>query len=235
VKFGRKSKTEAPESGATETEAAEATEAEPTADEAVETDVEAAGAVPATEDAPADGPYDISEVDVDDDGVQRVDLGGFLITPSEGHELRLQVDEASQEVQSVMVAGSDGAVELRVFAAPRNGDLWSDVRRQIASETSRGGGTATEREGRWGTELECQVQVRGADGRSGTQPSRIVGINGNRWFLRATYLGRPAVNPERAADFEDVVARVVVRRGDTAMAPGDPLPIELPTNARRVS
>ena len=234
MKFGRKSKAEAPESGAAETEASKATEAEPTADEAVETDAEA-GAVPVTQDAPADGPYDISEVDVDGDGIQRVDLGGFLVTPSEGHELRLQVDEASQQVQSVMVAGSDGAVELRAFAAPRNGDLWSDVRRQIASETSRGGGTATEREGRWGTELECQVQVRGADGRTGTQPSRIVGINGNRWFLRATYLGRPAVNPERAADFEDVVARVVVRRGDTAMAPGDPLPIELPTNARRVS
>ncbi len=109
------------------------------------------------------------------------------------------------------------------------------MRRQIASETSRAGGTATEREGRWGTELECQVQVRTPEGRSGTQPSRIAGINGNRWFLRATYLGRPAVNPERAADFEDVVARVVVRRGDTAMAPGEPLPVELPTNARRVT
>ena len=151
--------------------------------------------MPVTEDAPADGPYDIAEVDVDEDGIQRVDLGGILISPSEGHELRLQVDEASQEVQSVMVAGDDGAVELRAFAAPRNGDLWSDVRRQIAAETSRGGGTATEREGRWGTELECQVQVRGPDGRSGTQPSRIVGINGNRWLLRATYLGRPAVEP----------------------------------------
>ena len=90
------------------------------------------------------------------------------------------------------------------------------------------GGTATEREGRWGTELECQVQVRGPDGRSGTQPSRIVGINGTRWLLRATFLGRPAVNPDRAADFEDVVARVVVRRGDAAMAPGEPLPVELP-------
>jgi len=232
VKFGRKSKTEAPE-----TEATEAASHETGTDEAGtdETGADESGALPVTEDAPADGPYDISEVDVDNDGIGRVDLGGLLISPSDGHELRLQVDEATQEVQSVMVAGDDGAVELRAFAAPRNGDLWEDVRRQIASETSRAGGTATEREGRWGPELECQVQVRTPEGRSGTQPSRIAGINGNRWFLRATYLGRPATNPERAADFEDVVARVVVRRGDTAMAPGEPLPIELPTNARRVT
>ncbi|MET1058900.1 MAG: DUF3710 domain-containing protein [Nocardioides sp.] len=227
MKFGRKSKTDAAEPEVTETDAAEATAGTAGDDES--------GAEPVAEDAPVDGPYDISEVDVDNDGVVRVDLGGLLIAPSEGHELRLQVDEATQEVQSVMVAGDDGAVELRAFAAPRNGDLWSDVRRQIASETSRAGGTATEREGRWGTELECQVQVRTPEGRSGTQPSRIVGINGNRWFLRATYLGRPAVNPERAADFEDVVASVVVRRGDAAMAPGDPLPVELPTNARRIT
>ena len=235
MKFGRKSKTEVTEPEATETEAAEAsgaTDAESTADG---TGADESRVLPVTEDAPADGPYDISEVDLENDGIQRVDLGGLLISPSEGHELRLQVDEATQEVQSVMVAGDDGAVEIRAFAAPRHGDLWSDVRRQIASETSRAGGTATEREGRWGTELECQVQVRTPEGRSGTQPSRIVGINGNRWFLRATYLGRPAVNPERAADFEDVVARVVVRRGDTAMAPGDPLPVELPTNARRIT
>ncbi len=233
MKFGRKSKTEAaePEAG----EAAEVTPDETGTDESGTDEPEDAGALPVTEDAPADGPYDISEVDLDNDGIARVDLGGLLISPSDGHELRLQVDEATQEVQSVMVASDDGAVELRAFAAPRNGDLWEDVRRQIASETSRAGGTATEREGRWGPELECQVQVRTPEGRSGTQPSRIVGINGNRWFLRATYLGRPAVNPERAADFEDVVARVVVRRGDTAMAPGDPLPVELPTNARRIT
>ena len=235
MKFGRKSKAEAPQPEADET-VSDDVEADEAADADLdETAADGSDALEVTEDAPADGPYDISEVDVDNDGIQRVDLGGFLISPSEGHELRLQVDEASQQVQSVMVAGDDGAVELRAFAAPRNGDLWEDVRRQIASETSRAGGTATEREGRWGTELECQVQVRTPEGRSGTQPSRIAGINGNRWFLRATYLGRPAVNPDRAADFEDVVARVVVRRGDAAMAPGDPLPVELPTNARRIT
>ena len=229
MRFGRKSRAE--QASVDET----AADATPEVDEVEETDDAAGTAATPAGDAPADGPYDIADVDVENDGVQRVDLGGFLIAPTDGTELRLQVDEASQEVQSVMVAAPDGAVELRVFAAPRNGDLWSDVRRQIASETSRGGGTATEREGRWGTELECQQQVRTADGRSGHQQTRIVGVNGPRWFLRATYLGRPAVDPDNAAEFEEVVAKVVVRRGDAAMPPGDPLPIVLPSNARRVS
>jgi hypothetical protein len=76
--------------------------------------------------------------------------------------------------------------------------------------------------------------VRTPDGRTATQPSRVIGINGPRWFLRATLLGRPAVEPEAAGPWEDVVAAVVVRRGPTAMAPGDPLPVTLPPSARRV-
>ncbi len=36
-----------------------------------------------------------------------------------------------------MLAGPDGALELRAFAAPRNGDLWSEVRPQIAGDVAR--------------------------------------------------------------------------------------------------
>src|SRR5918992_1897540 len=76
------------------------------------------------------GPWDVDDIDLED-GVDRVDLGGLLLAPSDGRELRLQVDEASGQIASVMVTGPDGAVELMPFAAPRNGDLWSDVRPQI--------------------------------------------------------------------------------------------------------
>ena len=92
-----------------------------------------------------------------------------------------------------MLAAQDGAVELRAFAAPRNGDLWSEVRPQIAAEFAQRGGTATEREGPFGTELLCQVAGRrSTTGGTGIQASRVVGINGPRWMLRATLLGRPA-------------------------------------------
>jgi len=190
-------------------------------------DVDATGA-----DEVVIGPYDADELPEDD--AERVDLGSLLIAPEPGRELRLQVDEASGAVQSVVLAGSDGALELRAFAAPRNGDLWSEARPQIASEVSGRGGTATEREGRWGPELVCRVQVRTPDGKTGTQDSRIIGINGPRWLLRATMLGKPATDVDGAGDWEDLLSRVAVRRGAQAMPVGEPLAVTMPPQARRV-
>lgn len=187
----------------------------------------------ASDEQHANGPYDVA--DLPDDDVQRVDLGALLIAPESGRELRLQVDESSGAVQSVVLAGKDGAIELRVFAAPRNGDLWSEVRPQIAADMAQKGGTATEREGRFGPELVCQVQVNRKEGGTTTQPSRIVGINGPRWLLRATFFGRPALEPDAAGEWEDTVTKIAVRRGDHAMRVGEALPMTMPEDARRVS
>lgn len=188
-----------------------------------------------SEKKPATGPFDITEVDVEEDGVERVDLGGLLISPAEGLELRLQVEEKSGDVQSVLIVGPTGAVDVRAFAAQRRGGLWDDVRRDIAADTAQKGGTATEREGRHGTELVCQAPVRTSEGKNATQPSRVSGIDGPRWFLRATFLGSPATDPEKAGPWEDAVEQIVVRRGDGPMAPGEPLPLHLPPQARKVS
>jgi hypothetical protein len=178
------------------------------------------------------GPFDAE--DLPEDGVERIDLGSLVLTPQEGRELRLQVDEASGDVQAVLLAGPDGAVELRAFAAPRNGDLWSEVRPQLAADMARRGGTATEREGEFGTELVCQLQVSRPDGTSASQPSRIVGVNGGRWLLRATVMGRPAMEDQLSAAWIETIRNVAVRRGAGAMRVGEPLPLVLPPQARRV-
>ena len=212
MRFGRKSRPEA---------APDESVAEASADPAEE------------QQAPTSGPYDAE--DVEGDGVERVDLGSLLIPPVDGAELRLQVDERTQQVQAVLLAGSDGALELRAFSAPRNGDLWSEVRPQLAADMARRGGTATEQQGRFGTELACRLTVQAPDGRTGEQPSRIVGINGSRWMLRATFLGQPALDAASAAPWEDTLGAIAVRRGDHAMPVGDPLPVVLPEQARRVT
>lgn len=180
------------------------------------------------------GPWDASEVDLEAEQLSRVDLGGLLVKGRPGLELRLQVDEASQQVAAVLLVGQEGAVELRPFAAPRSGGTWSDIRRQIAAETARRGGTATEAEGRFGTELRVEMPVRTQDGQSAVQPSRVLGIEGPRWLLRATLLGRPAMEPDTEHELEEVVRDVVVRRGTGPMAPGDPLPLTVPADARKV-
>ena len=78
------------------------------------------------------------------------------------------------------------------------------------------------------------MQVVGPDGSRAIQPSRIVGVNGGRWLLRATFLGRPAVEPENAETWEDALAAIVVHRGTHAMPAGDALPLVLPQDAQRM-
>lgn len=192
-----------------------------------ESTVEAGGTpVEPMVDEPRTGPFDIDELPEDD--VKRVDLGGLLVAPSQGKDLRVQVDQKSGHVRAVLLAGEKGALELRAYAAPRNGDLWEDIRPQIAADTSKKGGTASEREGRFGTELVCELSVRTSDGRTGTQTSRVIGINGPRWLLRATLHGEPAREPESAQDWEEVITQIAVRRGEHAMPVGEQLPLQLP-------
>jgi len=180
----------------------------------------------------AHGPWDSSEVDLEADPESRVDLGSLLITPVEGLEVQLQVDEASGQVAAVVVAGAEGAAELRAFAAPRNGDIWDDVRRAIAGEVAQIGGTATEAQGPFGPELRVSLTVELEDGQHAEQPSRVLGIRGPRWLLRATLFGRPAVEPDERGDVERALRDVVVRRGSDPVPPGDALPLTMPPQVR---
>lgn len=174
------------------------------------------------------GPWDADDVPGGIVEGERLDLGSLLLTPVDGMEVRLQVEEATQEVQSVLVAGPESAVELRAFAAPRGGNLWGEIMPRLAADYAQRGGTASPRDGRYGTELHCQLTVRTDDGRTGTQASRVIGINGPRWMLRATLLGRPAVEPDAVGPWDEVIETLVVRRGPQAMPVGAELPITLP-------
>jgi hypothetical protein len=178
--------------------------------------------------APVSGPLDVSEVDRSE---SYVDLGSLLVQPVEGLDLRLQVDEQTGTVMTVLLVAEEGVLEMRAFASSRGGDLWTDARREIAADTTRRGGTATEQEGSFGPELLCHVPVTGPDGEAMTQPSRVIGHTGPRWFLRATLAGRPAFDPEYAAPFEEALRHVAVRRGTDAMAPGEALPLRMPPEA----
>lgn len=176
------------------------------------------------------GPFDAAEVS---DDLERLDLGALKLVLAEGVELRLQVDEATQAVQAVMLARDDGAVELRPFAAARHSDLWAAVRADLTEDLTRSGVHPVEREGSFGTEIHCELPVTLPGGKTGAQATRFTGVNGPRWLLRATFVGVPALDPERAREWEELVRAVVVDRGAAAMPPGDPLPLTLPPGARR--
>jgi hypothetical protein len=176
----------------------------------------------------ANGPWDLAETDYDEDDAGKLDLGSLIVTPRPGLDLQLQVDEQSGQVVAVVLAGEQGAVELRAFAAPRNGDIWTDVRKQIAAEVTRRGGTASEHDGHWGPELRVVLNVTTQDGRTGQQPSRVFGITGPRWLLRATLFGQPALEPQDDGVVESAMRDVIVRRGSAPHAPGEALPLTVP-------
>jgi len=178
------------------------------------------------------GPFDISEVD--EETRDCVDLGSLLVTPVGEMELRLQVEEESGAVIAAVFVAEEGALELRAFAASRGGGAWDGLRPRIASETARMGGTVTEQEGSFGTEMLCHVPVADENGQLVTQASRIVAHEGSAWLLRATLMGAPAIDAGSAGPWEETIRQTVVRRGREAMAPGSALPLSLPPEARRV-
>jgi hypothetical protein len=183
----------------------------------------------------AEGPYDSSEIDPEAlEADDRIDLGALVITGLPGMELRLQVDEQSGQVQAILLVLEDSALELRAFAAPKSAGIWDEVRREIAAEASRMGGTATDAEGPFDTELVLVVPVEDPEGQIVSQTSRVIGVDGPRWLLRATVLGRAAVDPEAALPLEETLRNVVVVRGAEPMIARESLPLRLPPGAQPV-
>lgn len=193
-----------------------------------------AAAEPQVEGPRAHGPWDESEITLEEDDPTRADLGALSLRGETGVEVRLQADEKTGRVTAVMLVAADGAMELRAFAAPRHEDLWVDVRRQMAAEATRRGGTATEVDGPYGTALKLLVIGTGPDGKTVQQPSTVLGIAGPRWLLRVSMFGRPAQEFRPDAPLETALRNVVVKRGGDPMPPGDALPLVLPAKAQRV-
>jgi Protein of unknown function (DUF3710) len=174
------------------------------------------------------GPWDRTETDADATDPDYIDLGGLVVRGRPTLEVRLQVDEATAAVGGVLLAMPESGLELRAFAAPRSSGIWDDVRADIAAEAGRQGGTATELDGEFGTELKVVVPVVLPDGRAATQISRIVGVDGPRWLLRGTFLGRSAEEPDPEGELESAFRDVIVVRGDAAMKPRDMLEMHMP-------
>ncbi|WUJ69169.1 DUF3710 domain-containing protein [Kribbella soli] len=185
-------------------------------------------------DVRSEGPFDSTEVDADLllEAENRIDLGALVVTIVQGMELGLQVDEQSGVVQAVLLMLEDSALELRAFAAPRSSGIWDEVRQEIAAEASRMGGTATEHDGQFGTELVLVVPVEDPEGQIFSQTSRVIGVDGPRWLLRATVLGRAAVEPDAALPMEETLRNAIVVRGDEPMAVRESLPLRMPPGAQ---
>jgi hypothetical protein len=171
------------------------------------------------------GPFDRSEVAALEG---RLDLGALWLTGVPGMELRLEVEEESQNLVGVTAVLGESAVQLQAFAAPRTEGIWDDIRTEIAASITSSGGTADKTSGPWGNELQAQMPGQDLEGRTVFSPVRFVGVDGPRWFLRAVLSGAAATDQGAASALLDVVRSTVVVRGEEAMAPRELLPLKLP-------
>ena len=177
----------------------------------------------------AEGPFDASEADLADSSVPRLDLGSLLIPGLPGIQVQVEADPNTQEVRAVTGVAGDGAVQLQPFAAPRSEGIWDEIRTEMLTEIgATAGARVTEGEGAFGPELRAVVPARTPEGQQVMQPLRFTGIDGPRWFLRAVFLGRAAVEPDPTDVLHTLVRQTIVVRGTEPMAPRDPLPLRLP-------
>lgn len=170
------------------------------------------------------GPWDVD--DTPEDGLDRLDLGGMLVPVSEGMELRVDVSPEGQVIAATVVKGNS-AMQINAFAAPRTAGIWAEIADEILESLVESGGSGELVRGELGLELRAKVPAEGAV----LQPARFLGADGPRWFVRALMSGPAATDPVQAAPFEYLFRSVVVVRGKDAMAPRDPLPLRLPTDA----
>lgn len=174
----------------------------------------------------ANGPWDSTEKDVGDDSAY-LDFGSLLIRGRPGFNLQMPTDDDQGTIGSVILVTENSGLELRAFADARSGGLWDAVRADLEEEAKRLEGEAQHVDGPFGPELHIKVPVTLPEGEEGFQPSRIIGIEGPRWMLRATFLGQEALEPNDDSLLMQALHDVVVVRGDDPRAPRDALLITI--------
>ena len=175
---------------------------------------------------PTTGPYDVADVPADD-AVPRIDLGGMRVPVADELEVRVDVD--GQQVVAATLATPASAMQIGVFAAPRTTGIWGEIRAEISEQVTGSGGRVREEQGPFGVELVAHVPTATP---GIVAPTRFVGVNGPRWFLRALLQGRAAVEGLAAEPaLEAGLRRVVIVRGGEAMPSREALALQMPKEA----
>ncbi|MGH3660330.1 MAG: DUF3710 domain-containing protein [Micromonosporaceae bacterium] len=167
------------------------------------------------------GPYDIDELDSDDD-VNRLDLGSLKIPSIDGVEIQMKgVHE--QHVEAVLLVDGDSVLQVSAFAAPRSEAVWDDVRGELRQSIQSQGGVVEEADGPFGLELRAKIRTP-----NGPTAVRFVGVDGPRWFVKAVFQGRIGADPHASKPLHQAFTELVVDRGKEARPVHELLPLTLP-------
>lgn len=173
------------------------------------------------------GPFDITEQRT---GSSYIDLGGLLVKSNPGLNLRLEVDQKTQQVIAVTLQLGEGTLQVQAFAAPKSRGIWDEIRKELSESVRRQGGQVDIKDGPFGRQLISRVPAELPDGRKGFRIARFVGVDGPRWFVRGVFSGKAVLPGESATALEEVFRTIVVNRGSDPMPPRDLLPMRVPQN-----
>jgi hypothetical protein len=165
---------------------------------------------------PEYGPFDAESAPAD--GVSRLDLGSVRVPVPEEAQLQVEVDQAGP-VRAVHVLTATGQYTITAYAAPRSGQLWSQVRRELITELETQGARVRDVDGDWGREVVAMHSDLAL---------HFIGVNGPRWLLRGVAAGPPERAAELAQRLRAMLRQTVVVRGDEPMPVRAPLPLTLP-------
>ncbi|MCL1923118.1 MAG: DUF2262 domain-containing protein [Propionibacteriaceae bacterium] len=174
-----------------------------------------------------DGPFDISEVDLEHDEVNRLDLGALIVTPEPEFTLKLVAAPHSSQEVGLVVDHRQSSLQVSVCAAPSSGEYCTTMRDEIISN-SQDAHRIELGKGPFGTEIRRIMAVANPQGKQDFAPVRDWLIAGPRWVVNVRFLGEAAVDiggVGAAADLIEFVRNMVVRRGGEAMMPGAVIPL----------
>jgi len=165
---------------------------------------------------PLAGPYD--EDEAPDDGVHRLDLGSVRLPLPPQAQVQVEMDPAGP-LRAVHVVTPNGRFTVSAYAAPKSGELWPEISRELAEQLHADGARVRREFGEWGAELVAFVN---------DVLLRFVGVDGPRWMLRAVSAGAKETSAKAAEELRDIVRGAVVARGIQPMPVRTPLPLSVP-------
>lgn len=164
------------------------------------------------------GPWDISQEALVPDQAY-LDLGALKIPERPDTAIRLGISQDKTRILAVTLTHNGSSLQLTLLAASRDHPLWDEVRASIDK-----GKSPKQVKTRFGTGIAVDLGL--PDGT--IVPTRIMGIDGPRWMLRAIVTGDAAKGGKDGTFFDDLLADVVVDRGEIPAAPKEIIPLTAP-------
>lgn len=168
------------------------------------------------------GPRSAEEVDT---SVGYIDHGAVKIPAV--HGMRVEpLGSLSQGVAAgIRLTIGTSLVEIEVYAAPKSGGVWDNMRHSLRELALQHGAQVEEKTTRYGVEHLVTIPVTMPDGGQGQTYVREIGHEGSRWVSRIKMVGQAAVDPQVGAEFEKLIDRIVVVRGSEPRARLEILPV----------